>query len=360
MEIKIKNLTVIKTSNPKRIPSTNELGFGKFFTDHIFTMDYDPEHGWHNPAIQPYDALSIEPGNITFHYGQTVFDGLKCYFGVDGKIRFFRVRDYIKRFNNSARLMVIPQFNEEELLEYLTELIIIDKEWVPKELGTSLYIRPLIIGMDNALGVRSSYTFKMLILLSPVGAYYPEGFNPVKILVEETHSRTAPGGLGSCKTAANYAASLFGAELAKKKGFTQVLWLDACQKKYVEEVGTMNIFFRINNDLITPPLEGTILPGITRDTVIKIAKRDNLHVCERKISIDEVIQAHNDGKLIEVFGSGTAAVISPVGLLSYKGKEYIINDFKVGEWSQYFYDLITSWYYGQSEDPFGWTTIIKD
>jgi len=360
METKIKNLTIIRTSNPKRIPQANELGFGKFFTDHMFTMDYAPEHGWHNPTILPYDSLPIEPGNITFHYGQTVFDGLKCYYGVDGKIRFFRVRDYLKRFNNSARLMVIPQFNEEELLEYLTELILIDKDWVPKELGTSLYIRPLIIAMDNALGVRSSYTYKMFILLSPVGSYYAEGFNPVKILVEETYSRTAPGGLGSCKTAANYAASLFGAELAKKKGFTQVLWLDACQKKYVEEVGTMNIFFRIDDDLITPPLEGTILPGVTRDTVIKIAKRDNIHVCERKISIDEVIQAYKDGRLKEVFGSGTAAVISPVGLLSYRGNELIINDFKVGEWSQYFYNLITSWYYGQAEDPFGWTTIIKD
>jgi branched-chain amino acid aminotransferase len=184
METKIKNLTVIKTPNPKPIPKANELGFGKIFTDHIFTMDYDPEHGWHNPTIQPYDALPIEPGNITFHYGQTVFDGLKCYYGIDGKIRFFRVKDYIKRFNNSARAMVIPQFNEEELIEYLTELILIEKDWVPKETGTSLYIRPLIISMDNALGVRSSNTYKMFIILSPVGSYYAVGFNPVKILVE--------------------------------------------------------------------------------------------------------------------------------------------------------------------------------
>ncbi len=360
MEPNIKNLIVIPTGSPKIIPSENELGFGKFFTDHIFMMDYDPEHGWHNPSIQPYDSLPIEPGNITFHYGQTVFDGLKCYYGIDGKIRFFRVKDYIRRFNNSARAMCIPEFDEDELLEYLKELISIDKNWVPKKEGTALYIRPLIIAMDNALGVRTSYTFKLFIILSPVGAYYKEGFNPVKIKVEETFSRTAPGGLGSCKTAANYAASLFGAELAKKKGFTQVLWLDAYQKKYIEEVGTMNIFFRIDDDLITPPLEGTILPGVTRDSVIKIAKRENIRICERKISIDEVIQAHKDGRLKEAFGSGTAAVISPVGLLNYKDQDYIINDFKVGEWSQFFYDLINSWYYGKAEDPFGWITILNE
>lgn len=360
METKIKNLSIIKTTSPKSIPSIKDLGFGKHFTDHIFMMDYDPEHGWYNPTIQPYDALPIEPGNITFHYGQTVFDGLKCYYGVDGKIRFFRVKDYLKRFNNSAKAMCIPEFDVDELYDYLRELILIDKDWVPKQEGTSLYIRPLIIAMDNALGVRSSYTYKMLIMLSPVASYYAEGFNPVKILVEETYSRTAPGGLGSCKTAANYAASLYGAELAKKKGYTQVLWLDACMKRYVEEVGTMNIFFRIEDDLITPPLEGTILPGVTRDSIIKIAKRENIRVCERKISIDEVINAHSEGKLLEVFGSGTAAVISPVGLLSYKGKEYVINDFKVGEWSKYFYDLITSWYYGKAADPFGWITILND
>lgn len=360
METKIKNLTVIKTNIPKIIPKENELGFGKFFTDHVFVMDYDPEHGWHNPTIKPYDALPIEPGNITFHYGQTIFDGLKCYYGVDGKIRFFRVKDYLRRFNNSARGMCIPTFNEEELLEYLTELILIDKDWIPKEIDTALYIRPLIIGMDNALGVRSSNTFKMFIILSPVGPYYAEGFSPVRILVEETYSRTAPGGLGSCKTAANYASSLFGAELAKKKGYTQVLWLDACFKRYVEEVGTMNIFFRIDDKLITPPLEGTILPGITRDSIIKIAQRYQFDVCERKITIDEIIQAHKDGKLQEIFGSGTAAVISPVGLLSYKGNEYNVNNNKVGEWSKYFYDLINSWYYGKADDPFGWVTIIKD
>lgn len=359
METKIKNLTIKQTNSPKRIPREDEIGFGKFFTDHIFIMDYDPEHGWHNPTIQPYSSLPIEPGNITFHYGQTVFDGLKCYYGIDGKIRFFRVRDYLQRFRNSAQKMCIPEFDVDELIDYLTELILLDKAWVPKKEGTALYIRPLIIAWDNALGVRSSYTYRMFIILSPVGSYYAEGFNPVKILVEETYSRTAPGGLGSCKTAANYAASLFGAELAKRKGFTQVLWLDACSKKYVEEVGTMNIFFRIDDDLITPPLEGTILPGITRDSIIKIAKKEKMNVCERKISIDEVIESHKDGRLKEVFGSGTAAVISPVGLLSYKNKEYIINDFKVGEWSKYFYDLITGWYYGKSTDPFGWITLVE-
>lgn len=359
METKIKNLIIKKTNSPKRIPREDEIGFGKFFTDHIFMMDYDPEHGWHNPTIQPYSSLPIEPGNITFHYGQTVFDGLKCYYGIDGKIRFFRVRDYLQRFRNSAQKMCIPEFNVDELVDYLTELIFLDKAWVPKKEGTALYIRPLIIAWDNALGVRSSYTYRMFIILSPVGSYYAEGFNPVKILVEETYSRTAPGGLGSCKTAANYAASLYGAELAKRKGFTQVLWLDACLKKYVEEVGTMNIFFRIDDDLITPPLEGTILPGITRDSIIKIAKKEKMNVCERKISLDEVIEAHQEGRLKEVFGSGTAAVISPVGLLSYKDKEYIINDYKLGEWSKYFYDLITDWYYGKSTDPFGWITIIE-
>lgn len=360
MEINIKTLTVQKATSLKRIPSENELSFGKDFTDHMFIMDYDPKNGWHNPRIQPYDAFPIEPGLITFHYGQTVFDGFKAYYGIDGKIRFFRVMDYLRRLNNSAKGLCIPEFNIDELYEYLKQLILLDKNWIPKKEGTSLYIRPLIIASDNALGVRTSNTYKMFIILSPVGFYYSEGFNPVKILVEETYSRTAPGGLGVYKTAANYASSLYGAELAKKKGFTQVLWLDACMKKYVEEVGTMNIFFRIGDDLITPPLEGTILPGITRDSIIKIAKDKGIHVYERKISIDEVFNAHDNGKLKEVFGSGTAAIISPVGLLSYKGREIVINNFQTGEWSKEFFDLITSWHHGKKIDPYGWITILED
>jgi branched-chain amino acid aminotransferase len=358
METSITNLTVKKTHLPKKYPKESELGFGIYFTDHMFVMDYSPETGWVEPTIQPYSSVLIEPGCIVFHYSQAVFDGLKSFLGVDDRIRLFRVKDYFNRFNRSAAGLCIPQFNTDEVIGYLKELLIIDKEWHPSSIGTSIYIRPLIIARDNLLGVRSSKTFSMFIVLSPVGTYYAEGFNPVKILVEEEHSRTAPGGLGDLKTPANYAASLFSAERAKAKGFTQVLWLDAVEKKWVEEVGTTNIFFRIGDELITPPLEGTILPGITRDSIIKIAKREKIKVTERRISIDEVYQAHAKGTLKEVFGSGTAAVVSPVGKLSYKGKMITINNNEIGEWSQFLYDLINSMQYGKSEDEYGWITIL--
>ncbi len=359
MDTNISNLTVKKTNLPKKFPKESELGFGVYFTDHMFVWDYSPETGWVEPTIQPYSSVLVEPGCVVFHYSQAVFDGLKSFLGVDGKVRLFRVKDYFNRFNRSAAGLCIPQFDADEVVEYLKELIIIEKEWHPSSIGTSIYIRPLIVARDNLLGVKSSKTFSMFIVLSPVGAYYAEGFNPVKILVEEEHSRTAPGGLGDLKTPANYAASLFSAERAKSKGFTQVLWLDAVEKKWVEEVGTMNIFFRIGDELITPPLEGTILPGITRDSIIKIAKREKMKVSERRISIDEVYETHKKGTLKEIFGSGTAAVVSPVGKLSYKGEMITINNNEIGEWSQYLYDIITSLQYGKSEDDYGWITIVE-
>ncbi len=359
METNISNLVIKKTNLPKRIPKESELGFGINFTDHMFVMDYVTNIGWTDPVIQPYSSFLIDPGCVVFHYAQAIFDGLKCFLGIDGRVRFFRLKNYFERFNRSAEALCIPQFDADEVISYLKELIELDKEWIPDSFGTALYIRPLIIARDNLLGVRSSKKFTMFIILSPVGTYYAEGFNPVKILVEENRSRTCPGGIGDAKTPANYAASLYAAERAKAKGFTQVLWLDSSEKKYVEEVGTMNIFFRIGDELITPPLEGTILPGITRDSVIKLAKKEKMKISERRISIDEVYKAHDKNQLREIFGTGTAAIISPVGQLSYKGRLISINNNQIGEWSQFFFDTITSYQYGKAEDPFGWISYLE-
>lgn len=359
MEAILDTLVIKKANQTKKIPKDSELGFGIHFTDHLFVMDYSPEEGWHSPTIQPYSSFMFEPSSIVFHYGQAVFEGIKAFMGVDGKVRLFRVEKYLERMKRSCEMLCIPDFNAEEIEAYLKQLILLDKVWIPKSIGTALYIRPLIIARDNALGVRVSNTYTFFIVLNPVGPYYPEGFNPVKILVEETYSRTAPGGLGAAKTAANYAASLYAANKAKHMGYTQVLWLDSVHKKYVEEVGTMNIFFLIGDELITPPLEGTVLSGITRASVIEIAKRENIKIFERKITIDEVFEAHKNGTLKEVFGSGTAAVISPVGHLTYKGETITINNNQTGELSKHLFETITNIQYGIAEDTYNWTKILE-
>ncbi len=354
------NITITKTDQLKPHPKDTALGFGTVFTDYMFNMDYDSKKGWHNPRIEPYQPIIMAPSTMVLHYGQAIFEGLKAFRTEDDQIQLFRPKENFKRLNLSARTMCIPEFDENLALEGLKKLIQLEKDWVPKTLGTSLYIRPTIVAMDPFLGVRASYTYRFFIILSPVGAYYAEGFNPVKIWVTKDHVRAVRGGVGFVKTAGNYAASLFAGEEAHKNGFTQVLWLDGVELKYVEEVGSMNIFFVINNELITPALNGSILSGITRDSVIAMAKKQNMKVAERKISIDEIFDAHAEGKLQEAFGSGTAAAISPVGVIKYDNRVIHIGDGNVGPVAKRFFKDLTDIQYGKVKAPEGWIEKITD
>lgn len=352
-------LKVIKADTLKPVPDPNNLGFGRLFTDHMFCMDYDKENGWHNPRIEPYKNIAMDPATIVLHYGQGVFEGLKAYKTESGNIQFFRPQSNFKRMNRSCKILCMPQFDEGLALDMLKELIKLEQQWVPDAEGTSLYIRPTIIAMDPFLGVRASNTYLFYIILSPVGAYYPEGFNPIKIWVTKDHVRAVVGGVGEAKTPGNYAASLYAGQKAHDAGYTQVLWLDGIEHKYIEEVGAMNIFFIIDNEIITPELSGSILPGITRDSVLQLGKSWQMKVSERKISIDEVIEANESGKLQEVFGAGTAAVISPVGLIKYGEKEITVGDGGVGEMSNKLYKSLTDIQYGRVEDPFGWVVPLE-
>jgi branched-chain amino acid aminotransferase len=353
-------LKIVKTKKLKEKAKESKLGFGTRFTDHMFNMDYSPTKGWHDARIEPYGPIMMDPASMVLHYGQAVFEGLKAYRTKKGGIQLFRPRDNFVRLNISAGMLCIPEIDSEFVLATLKKLLVLERDWVPGLPGTSLYIRPAIVAMDPHLGVRPSHTYRFFIILSPVGAYYPEGFNPVKIWVTDEYVRTVRGGLGMAKTAANYAASLYAAEMAKEKGYTQVLWLDGVEQRYIEEVGTMNIFFRIDETLITPPLLGSILAGITRDSVIKLATLWNIPVEERPITIHEVLSAHEKGILQEVFGSGTAAVISPVNELAWSDRVITIKDGNVGPVAKRLYEEITAIQYGEAEDPLGWVVSIED
>lgn len=335
-------------------PSDDQLGFGKIFTDHMFVLDYQSGKGWHNARIVPYGDFGISPAAMVLHYGQAVFEGMKAFRTDDDSIVVFRPLDHFNRLNKSADILSIPQIDTGLLHTGLKKLITIEQDWVPKSLGTSLYIRPFVISVDPYVGVKVADQYTLFIILSPVGAYYASGFKPVKIKVEEHYVRAVKGGLGEAKTPANYAASLKASEEAVKEGYSQVLWLDALEQKYIEEVGTMNIFFKIDNEIITPELNGSILNGITRRSVLEVAKDWGMKATERRISIDEVFEAHSAGRLQEVFGSGTAAVISPVGELSWKGKNIVINNNQTGETSQKLFNHIIDIQQGRAADKFDW------
>lgn len=347
-------IAISQAAAPKAKPPDDKLSFGTVFTDHMLNMDYHPDKGWHDPRIEPYQAFNLEPSTMIFHYGQGVFEGLKAYRTPGGGIQLFRPLDNFRRMNQSCRMLCIPEIDPDFALTALKQLLVIEKDWVPGAPQTSLYIRPTIIATDPFLGVRASYTYRYFVILSPVGAYYAEGFNPVKIWVTQTHVRAVPGGVGEAKTPGNYAASLLAGEKAHDEGYTQVLWLDGRQNRYVEEVGSMNIFFVIDDELITPALSGSILPGITRDSVIALARRWGIKVTERKIGIDEVVTAHQNSRLQEIFGSGTAAVISPVGELKYKDQVFAIGGNQVGPLAQRFFNALIDIQYGKTEDPMGW------
>ena len=348
-------IRIERTTHPKPKPDPNNLGFGQKFTDHMFIMDYTAGKGWHDPRIVPYAPLSLDPSTMVFHYGQAVFEGLKAYKTKDGRILLFRPTQNMERINMSNDRVCIPPLDVNFAVEAIKTLVKVDQDWIPEAEGTSLYIRPFIIATDPYLGVRPANTYKFLIILSPVGAYYPEGINPVKIYVESNYVRAVKGGTGTAKTPGNYAASLKAQVEANEKGYTQVLWLDGVEKKYVEEVGTMNVFFKVNGEIITPALEGSLLAGITRDSTIQLIQSWGLKVTERRISIQELYDAHAQGTLEEAFGTGTAAVISPIGELNWNGNKIIINGGMTGEISAKIYNVLTGIQNGESEDPFGWT-----
>ncbi len=351
-------LSITRSKNLKSKPDDANLGFGTIFTDHMFNMDYSLDDGWQAPRIEPYGSIEMDPATMFLHYGQGVFEGLKAYRTDSGQIQLFRPQENLKRLNRSCRRICIPEIDEDFALDAMKQLITLEKDWVPGAPETSLYIRPTIIAMDPFLGVRASHTYRYFIILSPVGAYYPGGFNPIKILVTSDYVRAVRGGVGEAKTPGNYAASLLAGEKAHDAGYTQVLWLDGVEQKYLEEVGSMNIFFVIDDEIITPELNGSILPGITRKSVIALAKHWNEKVTERKLSIDEVIDAHAAGRLKEVFGAGTAAVISPVGQIKYGDQVITINDNQTGPVAQKYYNAITDIQYGKAEDPLGWVVPV--
>ena len=354
MEIKI-----TRTTAPKAKPESEaKLGFGKVFTDHMFIMNYTEGKGWHDARIEPYANLSLSPASMVFHYGQEMFEGMKAYKTDDGKTCLFRPDMNAKRTNGTNRRLCIPEFPEEDFVEAVKAIVKVDEAWIPTDPGTSLYIRPFIIATDEFLGVAPSKTYLFIIILSPSGAYYASGLNPVGIWIEDEFVRAVRGGMGFTKTGGNYACSLAAQVKAHDAGYSQVLWLDGVERKYIEEVGAMNIFFKIDGKIVTPMLNGSILPGVTRDSVIRLCKSWGMDVEERKISVDELIEAQNTGKLEEIFGTGTAAVISPVGKLRYKDDVMVIGDGGIGPVSQKIYDTVTGIQLGKIEDPFGWRVVI--
>ena len=343
----------------KAKPDWNALGFGKYFTDHMFIMDYDKGLGWHDARIVPYQNLSLDPACMVFHYAQEMFEGLKAYRTPDGNIQLFRPDKNIERMNNTNTRLCIPQLEPSDVLDALKALVSVEKEWVPTADGTSLYIRPFIIATDVQLGVHPSKSYKFMIILSPVGSYYPEGIKPVKIFVEREYVRAVKGGTGYAKVGGNYACSLIGQEKAEQMGYSQVLWLDGIEHKYIDEVGAMNVFFVIDGTVVTPALEeGNILPGVTRASCIQLLKSFGYKVEERKLSLDEVIDAYKAGKLNEAFGTGTAAVVSPMGLLDTGDLRMTINNGEIGEVAQKLYNTLTGIQWGRIADDFGWTVKI--
>lgn len=354
------NIRIEKTSTPKPVPSEDDpLVFGTIFTDHMFIMDYNPQNGWHDARIIPYRPLTLDPSAMVFHYGQEMFEGLKAYKAQDGRTVLFRPDKNAERAIHTNERLCIPTIPKEDFIEAVKAVVKVDEEWVPSKEGTSLYIRPFVIATDPFLGVRPSETYLFIIILSPVGAYYPEGLDPVRIWIEDEYVRAVKGGIGEAKAGGNYATGLKAQVKAHEEGYSQVLWLDGVHRKYIEEVGAMNIFFKIAGKVITPALTGSILQGVTRDSVIQLCKHWNVPVEERRISIVEIYEAYEKGLLEEVFGTGTAAVISPVGELKWGEKVMKVNDGKIGQLSQKLYDSVTGLQLGKIKDELGWVVGIN-
>lgn len=353
------DIKIHRTSSPKTKPDYSKLGFGKYFTDHMFIMNYSTDKGWHDARIVPYGPIPLDPSAMVFHYAQELFEGLKAYRTSDGTIQLFRPDKNIERMEATCERLCVPKIPEDDVLQAIKTVVEVDKDWVPTEIGTSLYIRPFIIATDPQLGVHPSHTYIFAVILSPVGSYYAAGINPVKIFVEREYVRCVKGGTGRAKAGGNYAASLIGQQRAEDMGCAQVLWLDGVHRKYIDEVGAMNVFFVIDGVVVTPSLEdGNILPGVTRRSCVELLKKWNIPVEERKVSIDEVIEASENGKLNEAFGTGTAAVISPIGELYDEDKKIVINNNEIGPISKKLYDAITGIQWGQVKDEMNWTVKV--
>ena len=335
----------------------SKLTFGETFADHMLSVSCK-EGNWSKPVIEPYGPISVSPAVKIMHYGQGVFEGMKAFRYTDGKINLFRADEHYKRMKRSCERMQIPFMDQDTFMETLKVLVDLDREWVPKDKFKSMYIRPFIVAFDASLGMREAQEYRYMVITSPVGNYYKEGIKPVKLTTTPEYVRAVKGGVGEAKTPGNYAASLYPGAKASAEGFTQVLWLDAIEHRYVEEVGTMNIFFVVDGKLITPSLSGSILPGITRKSILELARKWEMDVEERQISIDEVFELHKKGSLTEVFGAGTAAVVSPVGTIHHKGDEIKLDQEKMGPVAQKFYDTITGIHHGEHPDELGWCTLI--
>ncbi|MFQ9792803.1 MAG: branched-chain amino acid aminotransferase [Acutalibacteraceae bacterium] len=356
----MQEIKVELTKQPKAKPTDEtKLGFGSIFTDHMFVMNYDEGQGWHDARIVPYGPIELDPSAMCLHYGQTVFEGMKAYRAKDGRVLLFRPEKNMARLNVSNERLCIPKIDEAFALKCIEKLVSIEKDWIPTAEGTSLYIRPFIFATDAHVGVHPGKHLMFMVICSPVGAYYPEGLNPVKIYVESKYVRAVRGGMGYAKTGGNYAASLKAQDEAEEQKYTQVLWLDGVERKYVEEVGTMNVFFVIGDEVVTPDLQGSILPGVTRMSAIEILKSWGLNVSERPIEIQEIYDAYQNGQLKEAFGTGTAAVISPIGQLKWDDHVMEINNGKIGEISQRLYDTLTGIQWGNIEDTMHWTVEVK-
>ena len=356
----MQEIKVELTKQPKAKPTDEtKLGFGSIFTDHMFIMNYDEGQGWHDARIVPYGPIELDPSAMCLHYGQTVFEGMKAYRAKDGRVLLFRPEKNMARLNVSNERLCIPKIDETFALRCCEQLVSVEKDWIPTAEGTSLYIRPFIFATDAHVGVHPGKHLMFMVICSPVGAYYPEGLNPVKIYVESKYVRAVRGGMGYAKTGGNYAASLKAQDEAEEQKYTQVLWLDGVERKYVEEVGTMNVFFVIGDEVVTPALQGSILPGVTRMSAIEILKSWGLNVSERPIEIQEIYDAYQNGQLKEAFGTGTAAVISPIGQLKWDDHVMEINNGKIGEISQRLYDTLTGIQWGNIEDTMHWTVEVK-
>lgn len=353
MEIKIQ-----KTTAPKAKPDQTKLGFGNYYTDHMFMMNYDEGQGWHDARIVPYGPIALDPAAMVLHYAQEIFEGLKAYRTASGEIQLFRPDKNMARMNVSCDRLCIPKIDEEFAIKAIKTLVKLDEDWIPTEDGTSLYIRPYIFAVDAHVGVHAAKHLIFAIILSPVGAYYPNGIEPVKIFVEQKYVRAVVGGTGFTKAGANYAISLKGQEEAEAQGYVQTLWLDGVEKKYIEEVGSMNVFFIIGDEVVTPALVGSILSGITRMSIIELLQSKGYKVSERRITIDELVDAYKAGQLKEAFGTGTAAVISPIGELKYGDLVMQVNNGKIGETSQMLYDTLTGIQWGKIKDEFGWVQKV--
>ncbi len=353
MEIRIE-----KTLHPAQKPDSSKLGFGRYFTDHMFIMNYDIDKGWHDARIVPFANLSLHPAATVFHYGSEVFEGMKAYRREDGSVQLFRPMENVKRMNSSADRICLPLLDEKDAMEAILKFVEVEQDWVPSAPGTSLYLRPFMFGSDEQLGLHTLHSAVFMIIASPVGSYYAAGINPVKIMIETEDVRAVKGGTGYTKCGGNYAASSRAGAKAEEKGYSQVLWLDGIHRKYIEEVGAMNVMFRIGDEIVTPELSGSILPGITRKSCLELLRSEGYQVSERKISIDELIECMENGTLKEAWGCGTAAVVSPIGELAYKDKKYTVNEGKIGDVTQHLYDTLTGIQWGKAPDKFNWTVAV--